>query len=88
MRQDKTGKCVANHFILGQEGLCDLKPQLTNEKALLWTCYDCSDEVPATQQVCARFTTVDELERFKTEFNKAKAHNKEAEAKKEQEEPK
>ncbi|CAD8082136.1 unnamed protein product [Paramecium primaurelia] len=86
MRQDKTGKVIANHMITVQEGFCKLSQLKTAEKSWIWTCYDASDEQPKVWQLCVRFTSADEVERFKTEFEKAYENNKvEAEPEKKQE---
>ncbi|CAD8117434.1 unnamed protein product [Paramecium sonneborni] len=76
MRQDKTGKLIANHFITAQEGFCKLSQLKTADKSWIWTCYDASDEQAKVWQLCVRFTSPEEVERFKTEFEKAYENNK------------
>ncbi|CAK58094.1 unnamed protein product (macronuclear) [Paramecium tetraurelia] len=76
MRQDKTGKLIANHFITAQEGFCKLSQLKTADKSWIWTCYDASDEQPKVWQLCVRFISPEEVERFKTEFEKAYESNK------------
>ena len=45
MRQEKTLKPIAN-FLIAEDPLCKLLPMNNNDKAFLWSCYDCSDEEP------------------------------------------
>lgn len=81
MRQDKTWKVIANHFVTAQQGFCELKALKTSEKTWVWTCYDFSDEEPKVEQLCVKFTTAEEVDRFKSEFEKALEVNGKSEVK-------
>jgi len=75
MRQEKTHKIVANHFITGEK-LCILSKMNTNDKAWIWNCFDFSDDKPRMEKLCARFTSVPDWEKFQQEFERCKEVNK------------
>ena len=52
------------------------KRYLLSYKAWIWAAYDFSDEEAKIWKFCGRFTSVEEYNRFKDEFEKAKEHNK------------
>ena len=37
--------------------MCEPTQMKTNDKAWLWICYDCSEETPAIEKLCAKFPT-------------------------------
>eukprot|EP01016_Furgasonia_blochmanni_P020790 TRINITY_DN2320_c0_g1_i1.p4 TRINITY_DN2320_c0_g1~~TRINITY_DN2320_c0_g1_i1.p4 ORF type:complete len:100 (-),score=28.51 TRINITY_DN2320_c0_g1_i1:754-1008(-) len=41
----------------------------------IWVAYDCSEEKPAMEKLCARFITPEEFKKFKEEFDKAYEFN-------------
>lgn len=43
----------------------------TSNNAWTWAAYDIADEKPETEKFCAKFTSKDDFENFKTEFEKA-----------------
>jgi hypothetical protein len=43
----------------------------TSNNAWTWAAYDISDEKPATEKFCAKFTSKDDYEKFKVEFEKS-----------------
>ncbi|EGR28110.1 ran binding protein 1, putative [Ichthyophthirius multifiliis] len=75
MRQDKTHKIVANFLVQGVEPMCQLVPLKTHDKSWVWTCYDASDEQPAVEKLCGRFTNADEFQRFKKVFEETRDIN-------------
>ena len=75
MRQEKTLKPIAN-FNLAEEPLCVLLPMNNNDKAFLWSCYDCSDEEPAIEKLALRLKDADLAQAYKTQFEAAKLYNK------------
>ena len=77
MRQDKTHKIVANFLIAGEEPMCQLVPLKTHDKSWIWTCYDASDEQPAVEKLCGRFTNAEEFNKFKKLFDESRTLNNE-----------
>jgi RanBP1 domain len=55
--------------------LCVLSPMKTNEKSLLFDCYDSSDEKPSLARLCVRFLTKDEMDAFKKAWEKSVEDN-------------
>ena len=58
MRQDKTLKIVANHY-LQDKPLCELAPMAGQEKANLWVANDFSEGKSIQEKFAVRFTTVE-----------------------------
>ena len=52
--------------------LCNLIPMKGNDKAFVWSCYDCSEEEPLTEKFAIRLQNVENAEKFKEAFNAAK----------------
>jgi len=75
MRQEKTHKVVANHFITGEK-ICALTKMNTSDKAWIWVAYDFSDDKPKFEKLCAKFTSIPDWEKFQQEFEKSKEINK------------
>ena len=49
--------------------LCKLQPQKTNDKAVIWDCYDVSDEEGSGfEKLCAKFTSAEEYKRFEESY--------------------
>ena len=89
VRAEKTHKIVVNHLLQKRELLCNLEPMKTSKNAWTWAGYDISDEEPAFEKFCAKFTSEEDSEKFKTAFEKACKDNeavlgKKAEEKKEE----
>ena len=58
----------------------------TSNNAWTWAAYDISDEKPETEKLCAKFTSKEDFEKFKEEFDKAcQANSKVLDAKKTEE---
>lgn len=70
MRAEKTHKCVLNHFLQAKDIFCKLEQMKTSNNAWTWAAYDISDEKPETEKFCAKFTSKEDFERFKVEFEK------------------
>eukprot|EP01017_Pseudomicrothorax_dubius_P031651 TRINITY_DN4062_c0_g1_i3.p1 TRINITY_DN4062_c0_g1~~TRINITY_DN4062_c0_g1_i3.p1 ORF type:complete len:187 (-),score=74.20 TRINITY_DN4062_c0_g1_i3:73-633(-) len=79
MRQEKTHKVIANHYIEG-EGLCQLTPMKTNDKSLIWVAYDSSDEKPSVEKVCARFLNKEDMAKFQERFERTYKENETSKA--------
>jgi len=58
MRQDKTLKIVANHY-LSDKPYCDLIPMTGSDKALVWIANDFSDGKSSVDKLAAKFTTTE-----------------------------
>lgn len=58
MRQDKTLKIVANHYLMDKP-YCELIPMAGSDKALMWVANDCSEGKAAEEKLAVRFQTVD-----------------------------
>ena len=58
MRQEKTLKIVANHFLMDKP-YCELLPMAGSDKALMWVASDYSEGKAADEKLAARFQTVD-----------------------------
>merc|ERR1712039_940750 len=49
LRQEKTQKIVANHYVIDVPPFCDLRPNADSDKCWVWTAYECSDEEGAVE---------------------------------------
>ena len=58
MRQDKTLKIVANHF-LSQKPLCELIPMTGSDKAVIWVANDFSEGKGMQEKFAVKVTTID-----------------------------
>jgi len=75
LRQEKTGKVVANHQLVNTPPYCDLRPNADNEKIWVWTTPDSSEDSLETQQFALKFGSVELAFVFKEAFNAAKQGN-------------
>lgn len=75
LRQEKTGKIVANHFVVDQKPYCDLKPQDAAGKTWVWAAYDCAEDTGAVEKLALKFRNEELGQAFKEAFDKAKEHN-------------
>ena len=91
VRAEKTHKCIVNHLLQTKDIFCKLEQMKTSNNAWTWAAYDISDEKPETEKFCAKFTSKEDFEKFKVEFENACAENQkllEANSEKKEEEPK
>ena len=58
MRQDKTLKIVANHY-LSDKPYCELLPMAGSDKALMWVAHDFSEEKGAEDKLAVKFKTTE-----------------------------
>jgi len=65
MRADKTHKIIANHLLQKKDIFCQLEVLKTSNKAWTWGAYDISDDEPLAEKICAKFTSVEDFEKFK-----------------------
>ena len=57
----------------------------TSNNAWTWAAYDISDEKPETEKFCAKFTSKDDFENFKVQFEKGCEDNNKILAEKKEE---
>jgi len=60
MRQDKTLKIVANHYVLDKP-YCDLTPMAGSDKSVMWVANDFSEGKGAQDKFALKFATVDRI---------------------------
>merc|ERR1712087_588873 len=77
LRQEKTGKIAANHFVIDCDPYCDLRPNAESEKIWVWTAQDFSEGQMEVEKLALKFGTVELAQQFKDAFDDAKAQNAE-----------
>lgn len=77
MRQEKTGKVVANHLVVEHSLYCDLRPNADSEKIWVWMAQDYADPEAGKveEQLALKFGTVELAQAFKEAFDSAKKQN-------------
>jgi len=78
LRQERTGKVVANHYVLDHGPYCDLRPNAQSDKTWVWCAQDYADGKLEVERLALRFGTSDLANRFKEAFEDAKCRNAEA----------
>eukprot|EP00920_Eleutheroschizon_duboscqi_P036121 GHVT01087348.1.p1 GENE.GHVT01087348.1~~GHVT01087348.1.p1 ORF type:complete len:255 (+),score=69.64 GHVT01087348.1:529-1293(+) len=71
LRQEKTLKIVANHYVFASGVYCSLKPNVGSEKIWVWTVMDSADEPRQLQQFALKFGQVAQAQIFKEKFEAA-----------------
>eukprot|EP00826_Nyctotherus_ovalis_P029642 TRINITY_DN2349_c0_g1_i13.p2 TRINITY_DN2349_c0_g1~~TRINITY_DN2349_c0_g1_i13.p2 ORF type:complete len:169 (-),score=61.26 TRINITY_DN2349_c0_g1_i13:53-559(-) len=74
MRQDKTLKVIANHY-LSDKPYCELLPMAGSDKAVMWIANDYSEEQGTNEKLAVKFTTAELANEFKGAFNSARDFN-------------
>lgn len=74
LRQEKTNKVVANHYVLPVNGMCKLIPNAASDKIWIWSVLDSAEE-PTVERFALKFAQVAEATKFKEEFIKAAQQN-------------
>eukprot|EP00930_Biecheleria_cincta_P023996 TRINITY_DN1723_c0_g1_i4.p1 TRINITY_DN1723_c0_g1~~TRINITY_DN1723_c0_g1_i4.p1 ORF type:complete len:1766 (-),score=480.20 TRINITY_DN1723_c0_g1_i4:70-4698(-) len=78
LRQEKTLKIVANHFVLGPSPYCELAPNAGSDKCWVWnTPADNAEETPEETKFALKFGNPDLAQEFKTKFEEVKKENEE-----------
>lgn len=54
---------------------CKLEQMKTSNNAWTWAAYDVSDDKPETEKICAKFTSKEDFDKFKVEFEKSAEEN-------------
>jgi len=75
LRQEKTLKVVANHFVVDHDPYCDLRPNSDSQKILCWCAQDWSEGEMAVERFALKFGTEDFAKKFHEAFNDAKVQN-------------
>ncbi|WBY56469.1 ran-specific GTPase-activating protein 1 [Plasmodium yoelii yoelii] len=70
LRQEKTLKVVANHYIYPNKAYCKLVPNAGSEKIYAWTVKDFAEE-PKIEQFALKFNTAEAAKLFKQKFDEA-----------------
>mmetsp|Transcript_10884 Transcript_10884/g.17721 ORF Transcript_10884/g.17721 Transcript_10884/m.17721 type:complete len:227 (+) Transcript_10884:68-748(+) len=73
MRQEKTMKVIANHFL---DPRITLVPNAGNEKSWVWVAFDFADEELVETTFAIRFGTPEIAQEYKAEFEKAQEEMK------------
>jgi len=71
LRQEKTLKVVANHYVVRKDPYCDLIPNAGNEKIWVWTVPDFADGELKVEQFALKFAQVEQAKVFKEKFDEA-----------------
>ncbi|CAE7407298.1 Ranbp2 [Symbiodinium sp. CCMP2456] len=75
LRQERTGKVVANHFIVDVPPYCQLAKNAGNETTWVWCAMDYSEDSAQMEQFALRFRDAELAEKFAEAFNDAKKQN-------------
>ena len=87
VRAEKTHKCIVNHLLQTKDIFCKLEQMKTSNNAWTRAAYDISDEKPASQKFCAKFTSKEDFEKFQVQFEKGCQENQKIIDEKKEEEP-
>ncbi|KAK1442831.1 ran binding protein [Babesia gibsoni] len=77
LRQEKTLKVVANHYVLETESLCKLKPNIGSDKIWVWTASNTYDDETKVEQLALKFGQIEQAKLFKEKFEEAAKINRE-----------
>lgn len=75
LRQEKTHKIVANHYIIQRDMYCKLTPNVSSEKIWVWTVKDYADDPPKEEQFALKFAQIEQATEFKNKFDDAAKQN-------------
>ncbi len=79
MRQEKTMKIVANHYVVSDAApYYDLKPNAGSDKIWVWMAQDFAEGELAVEQFALKFGTPEKAQAFKEAFEDAKVRNHKA----------
>ena len=79
MRQEKTMKIVANHYVVGEaDPFYILKPNAGSDKIWVWMAQDFADNELVVEQFALKFGTPEKAKSFFEAFEDAKKRNAEA----------
>ncbi|CDJ37406.1 ran-specific GTPase-activating protein, putative [Eimeria tenella] len=75
LRQEKTLKIVANHYVVATDVYCKLTPNVSSEKIWVWTVMDFAEGELKNEQFALKFGQVEQAKEFKEKFEEAAAIN-------------
>jgi Ran-binding protein 1 len=76
MRQEKTGKIIANHYVVeGVDPFYALRPNAGSDKCWVWMAQDFSEEEVVIEQFALKFGTAEKAKGFQEAFEGAKVSN-------------
>ena len=79
MRQEKTMKIVANHYVVADaDPYYELKPNAGSDKIWVWMAQDFAEGELGVEQFALKFGTPEKAQGFKEAFEDAKKRNLEA----------
>jgi Ran-binding protein 1 len=79
MRQEKTMKIVANHYVVADaDPYYELKPNAGSDKIWVWMAQDFAEDELAVEQFALKFGSPEKAQAFKVAFEDAKDRNKKA----------
>lgn len=71
LRQEKTLKIVANHYVVQHGSFCQLTPNVGSDKIWVWSVVDFSDDGSKLEQFGLKFGQVEAATEFKNKFEEA-----------------
>lgn len=75
LRQEKTLKIVANHYVVATDVYCKLTPNVSSEKIWVWTVMDFADGELKNEQFALKFGQIEQAKEFKEKFEEAAGIN-------------
>ncbi|CDI78972.1 ran-specific GTPase-activating protein, putative [Eimeria acervulina] len=75
LRQEKTLKIVANHYVVATDVYCKLTPNVSSEKIWVWTVMDFAEGELKNEQFALKFGQIEQAKEFKEKFEEAAAIN-------------
>eukprot|EP01053_Blabericola_migrator_P001199 Blabericola_migrator_1__1198@NODE_1306_length_4845_cov_216_545626_g74_i1_p4_GENE_NODE_1306_length_4845_cov_216_545626_g74_i1NODE_1306_length_4845_cov_216_545626_g74_i1_p4_ORF_typecomplete_len197_score58_20Ran_BP1/PF00638_18/1_2e37WH1/PF00568_23/0_0031SH3_10/PF17902_1/78SH3_10/PF17902_1/0_7DUF4303/PF14136_6/0_39DUF4303/PF14136_6/2_2e03_NODE_1306_length_4845_cov_216_545626_g74_i119962586 len=75
LRQEKTGKIVANHYVVPKNDQCQLKPNAGSDKCYVWSVLDSAEDEPKVEQFALMFGQAENAQKFKEQFEAVGAEN-------------
>lgn len=75
LRQDKTEKVAANHFVVDHDPYCDLRPNADSQKIWCWCAQDFAEGHLEVERFALKFGTEELANKFKEAFDDAKLRN-------------
>jgi hypothetical protein len=75
LRQEKTLKVAANHFVVEHDPYCDLRPNADSQKIWCWSAQDFAEGSLEVERFALKFGQEEFALKFKEAFDDAKAQN-------------
>ncbi|KAL8436618.1 hypothetical protein ACSSS7_001548 [Eimeria intestinalis] len=75
LRQEKTLKIVANHYVVATDVYCKLTPNVSSEKIWVWTVMDFAEGELKNEQFALKFAQIEQAKEFKEKFEEAASIN-------------